>query len=173
MKRRTALQLLPVIALPEQLVHAAEATCGASGGSRFENYKFAFFTPQEAELAARLMEIVIPTDENSPGARQAKVAEFADLMLSTGSEDERKRWRLGLHLFELEAEKGTLDTAFREAANHEGAPSGELDHFFIALKHMTINGYYTSEIGIHQDLKYQGNAHLTASPRCDHPEHKA
>ena len=173
MKRRTALQLLPVIALPDQLVQAAQATCGANGGSRFENYTFAFFTPQEAELAAQLMEIVIPTDENSPGARQARVAEFADLMLSTGPEDERKRWRLGLHLFQLEAEQGSLEAAFREAASHEDAPSSEPDHFFIALKHMTINGYYTSEIGIHQDLKYQGNGHLRASPRCDHPEHKA
>ena len=168
MKRRTVLQMLPVVALPERLVQGANL-CAANGGSRFENYTFAFFSAEEAALATRLMEIIIPADGNSPGAKQARTAAFADLMLSTGSEDARKKWREGLGLFRQEA---SLEAAVAKAAREEDHPKTDLGRFFVALKRMTVDGYYTSEVGIHQDLKYQGNDHLTASPRCEHPGHK-
>jgi len=171
MKRRTVLQILPVVALPERMAHAADF-CTASGGSRFENYTFVFFSAEEAELAGRLMEIIIPADENSPGAKQARTAAFADLMLSIGPEDARKRWREGLGLFRQEAARSSLEDAVAKSALEEGKPRTELGKFFVALKRMTVDGYYTSEVGIHQDMKYQGNEHLTASPRCEHPEHK-
>jgi Gluconate 2-dehydrogenase subunit 3 len=169
MKRRTVLQILPLAALPAR----AADFCTANGGSRFENYTFVFFTPSEADVAASLMEIIIPTDENSPGAKQARTAAFADLMLSTGSEGERKRWREGLELFRLEAARSSPEAAVAKAAEEEENPRSDLARFFVSLKRMTVDGYYTSAVGIHQDLKYQGNDHLTASPKCDHPEHKA
>jgi hypothetical protein len=171
MKRRTLLQLLPAVALPERVVEGA-VQCSANGGSRFENYTFTFFSAEETELASRLMEIIIPADENSPGAREARVAAFADLMLSTGPEDARKRWRKGLELFRVEGQRTSLEGAVAKAAQEEEKPETDLGRFFVALKRMTVDGYYTSAVGIHQDLKYQGNEHLTASPRCEHPEHK-
>src|ERR1035438_4150620 len=97
MNRRTVLQILPVVALPERLAQAADM-CAANGGSRFEDYTFTFFSAEEAELTGRLMEIIIPADENSPGAKQARTAAFADLMLSTGPADARKRFRAALPL---------------------------------------------------------------------------
>jgi hypothetical protein len=168
MNRRTVLQILPVAAATGRLAESANF-CTAAGGSRFENYTFAFFTASEADLTSRLMEIVIPADQNSPGAKEARVAAFADLMLSIGPEESRKKWRAGLEMFSKEA---SLEAAVAKAAEKEENPTSELGRFFVALKRMTIDGYYTSEVGIHQDLKYQGNEHLSASPRCDHPEHK-
>jgi len=155
MKRRTVLQILPAVALPDRLAQAA-AQCSANGGSRFENYTYTFFSAEEAELAARLMDIVIP------GARKARCPAFADLMLSTGSEEARRKWRDGLALFRNEPD---LEAAVARAAQAEQG-------FFEALKRLTVDGYYTSPVGIHEDLQYQGNEHLTESPRCDHPEHK-
>jgi hypothetical protein len=38
---------------------------------------------------------------------------------------------------------------------------------------MTIDGYYTSKIGIHQELEYQGNTALAEFEGCTHPEHQA
>jgi hypothetical protein len=172
MKRRTILQMLPAVVAPQQLVKAADL-CAANGGSRFENYSFAFFTADEAELAASLMEIIIPADENSPGAEQARTAAFADLMLSTGSAQERRRWREGLELFRAEAAQTSLEAAIAKAAQEETNPTTDLGRFFVMLKRTTVDGYYSSEIGIHQDLKYQGNQHLATSPRCNHPEHKS
>jgi len=172
MDRRTVLQLLPAVALPQGLARGANL-CAANGGSRFEDYTFVFFSAQEAEFAGRLMEIIIPTDANSPGAKEARTAAFADLMLSIGPEDARKIWRDGLAMFRLETERTPLEAAVAKAAEEEAHPRTDLGRFFVALKRMTVDGYYTSAIGIHQDLKYQGNDHLTASPRCDHPEHKS
>jgi hypothetical protein len=38
---------------------------------------------------------------------------------------------------------------------------------------MTIDGYYTSSIGIHQEMGYEGNEYRKAAPACNHPEHGA
>ncbi len=37
---------------------------------------------------------------------------------------------------------------------------------------MTINGYYSSAIGIHNDLQYQGNTYVQKFEGCTHPEHQ-
>ena len=44
------------------------------------------------------------------------------------------------------------------------------ERFFHALKRATIDGYYTSRIGIHQDLQYQGNEAMRDFPGCQHTE---
>jgi hypothetical protein len=63
------------------------------------------------------------------------------------------------------------DALHRAAANEEN-PTTDLERFFVLLKQMTVNGYYTSEIGIHKDMEYIGNAYLGAFPECTHPEHQ-
>jgi hypothetical protein len=51
-------------------------------------------------------------------------------------------------------------------ADREGAD------FFRVLKSMTISGYYSSEIGLRQELGDDGQlAHLEFKG-CDHPEHQ-
>jgi hypothetical protein len=45
--------------------------------------------------------------------------------------------------------------------------------FFKTIKNMTIDGYYTSKIGLIEELEYKGNDYLTEFPGCTHPEHKA
>jgi hypothetical protein len=39
--------------------------------------------------------------------------------------------------------------------------------FFKALKHLTVQGYYTSKIGIHDELQYKGNRILKEYVGCD------
>ena len=41
-----------------------------------------------------------------------------------------------------------------------------LEAFFADTKQATIRGYYTSEIGIHQDLRYKGNTLLAEFVGC-------
>ena len=41
----------------------------------------------------------------------------------------------------------------------------------MTTKDATIRGYYTSEIGIHRELTYQGNKFLREFVGCTHPEH--
>ena len=51
------------------------------------------------------------------------------------------------------------------AGNEDGRDTPE-GKFFAILKRATVDGYYTSSIGIHQDLQYQGNAALSEFPGC-------
>ena len=112
------------------------------------------------------MEMIIPADSHSPGAHAAQVSLFADSMLAASSVAIQKQWREGLIQVQSEAAKSSLAEALAKSAFNEGHPTTDLQRFFRALKLMTVNGYYTSAIGIHQDLQYQGNTYLTAFPGC-------
>jgi hypothetical protein len=39
--------------------------------------------------------------------------------------------------------------------------------FFIELKRLTVRGYYTSKIGIHDELEYKGNRILQEFAGCN------
>ena len=45
-------------------------------------------------------------------------------------------------------------------AEHEGDPKTPSERFFREIKARTANAYYTSEIGIHQEMEYKGNTIL-------------
>jgi Gluconate 2-dehydrogenase subunit 3 len=168
MKRRTAIKIVALSAVSSNLDTLTYGLCHSDAGTAWSaaNYHLRFFTPEENQLLDQLMEMVIPADGHSPGAHAAQVSLFADLMVSTSSAAVQKQWREGLKLIQEESTKSSLAEALAKSAANEGHPTTDLERFFRALKHMTVNGYYTSAIGIHQDLQYQGNAYLTAFPGC-------
>jgi len=129
----------------------------------------------------RAMEIIVPADEQSGGAHAARVSLFADWVVSTGSnpanaalfanfpisaEAQKSEWRNGLKLLGGEASKSSLADALARGASGEANPRTDLERFFVTLKQMTIVGYYSSEVGIHQDLQYQGNTYIYDFPQC-------
>jgi Gluconate 2-dehydrogenase subunit 3 len=65
-----------------------------------------------------------------------------------------------------------LSEALQRAAANEENPTSDLERFFVLLKQMTVNGYYTSATGIHKEMEYVGNTYLVAFPECTHPEHQ-
>ena len=167
MKRRTVLKIVALGAIvPTEWPTEGEnhASAWAAG-----DYRLRFFTEEEESLTDKLMEMIIPADKHSPGAHAAKVSLFADLMVATSSDDAKTEWRKGLRSMQAEAVHSSLSAALAKAAKHEGNPRTELERFFKTLKEMTVNGYYTSAIGIHQDLRYQGNTYLPSFPGCTIP----
>jgi hypothetical protein len=44
--------------------------------------------------------------------------------------------------------------------------------FFSTLKDMTVEGFYTSKIGLIDVLDYQGMNYMPDFPGCTHPEHQ-
>ncbi len=172
MKRRTAIKIVALSALTPRM-EAIYAHCPPQSNElaawAAADYQLKFFSPAENELLDQLMEMIIPADAHSGGAHAARVSLFADHMVGTGSEAEKTVWRNGLQLFKDEAAKSTLAETLARAAAGEANPQSDLEHFFITLKQMTANGYYSSEIGIHQDLEYQGNTYVAEFPQCaDH-----
>lgn len=168
MKRRTALQIIALGALTPNLDELAKAAGYSPERTAWvaADYKLRFFTQKENELLDQLMEMIIPADAHSPGAHAAQVSLFADLMVATGGQNTQKQWRDGLARLRQEAGSSSVSEALAKSATHEGRPTSDLERFFVTLKQMTVNGYYTSAIGIHQDLEYQGNKYLSAFPGC-------
>ncbi|MCY4585237.1 MAG: gluconate 2-dehydrogenase subunit 3 family protein [Bryobacterales bacterium] len=182
MKRRTVLKLVAAGVAAErvqvagrQLVALAQAPAG---------YKLRFFNDEQNALLDRLTELIIPADDHSPGAHAAKVSLFIDLMVSHSKPDVQDQWTRGLRALEnesrerfrkpfLECDAAWQDQIMQTISRNEDHPSTELEKFFRILKSRTIDGYYTSEIGIHQELKYQGNRPQAEFAGCTHPEHGA
>ena len=153
-------------------LRAMEA-CPATQAGPAEPYRLRFFRADENELLDALMEMIIPADSHSPGARAAKVSLFADWIVSSEPPEIQQEWRAGLQKMQEEAQNSSPAEALAKAAAGESHPETEVHRFFIRLKQMTVDGYYTSEIGLHQDLRYRGNEHLSQFAGCTHAEHKA
>jgi hypothetical protein len=130
-----------------------------------------FFTPAEFSMTEELTDILIPTDEKSPGARAAKAAEYIDGSLAEAFDDEeRQEWRKGLAAVDALSQKinhagflkGTLEqrqAVMLEIARNEKNPKAPEELFFRTLKAATVHAYYSSKIGIHTDLDYKGNVY--------------
>ena len=147
------------------------------------SYEPVFFTADEMATLERLTEILIPADDHSPGAAEARVNRFLDVMVSDGGATRQRIWRGGLQAVDAEAqhrfgkpfracEAGEQEQVVATMAANELAPATELERFFRTLKRMTIDGYYTSKIGIHQELEYQGNTAVAEFEGCTHPKHQ-
>jgi hypothetical protein len=131
-----------------------------------------FLTADEFALLDELSEMIIPTDAQSPGAKAAKVAAFIDARLAEAfDEKDRTDWRSGLTLVDRLANDAhgqpfvRLSAADRTAiltrmAQNEANPQKPEEVFFKDLKARVAFAYYTSEIGIKQDMEYKGNTYL-------------
>ena len=147
-------------------------------------YKAKFFSPDQLALVATISELIIPTDDHSPGAKAAEVPEFIDLMISESPAENKKLWTDGLTAVD-KMSQDKYNSAFNKAtaeqqvallteiSKNEMKPQTLEERFFKAIKNMTIDGYYTSKIGIHQELQYKGNTYLKEFKGCTHPEHQS
>jgi len=128
-----------------------------------------FFTPAEFQMVDELTEIIIPADDHSPGARAANVATYLDKSLAEAFENEpRQRFREGLKLVDklsgelntktfLESTPKQRVAVVAQMARNEKKPKKPEELFFVQLKASTAFAYYTSSIGIHQEMEYKGN----------------
>jgi hypothetical protein len=170
-------------------------------------------TPAQYGTVERLVEAIIPTDERSPGAKDARVADYMDLLLAEADEPLRKDWLAGLAALDAESTKRfgrafakldaaqtealltdisayetrkavadaaldiprneqpkppppQVDTLLGDVGRHRGSKRSQLETFFANTKQATIHGYYTSEIGIHKELRYKGNKVLLEFVGC-------
>jgi hypothetical protein len=174
MERRTVLKIVALTALSRKLNALPGAAMNHMQTAPLPKaaYTLQFFTEEESRLLDQLMEMIIPVDDHSPGAHEAQTNLFADLMVAGSSESVKKQWRDGIQHIREEAKGSSLAEVLQRAATNEENPKTDLDRFFVSLKQMTVNGYYTSATGIHKEMEYVGNTYLAAFPECTHPEHQ-
>lgn len=141
-----------------------------------------FFSAAEHRTVDRLSDLIIPADDHSPGASAAKVADFIDYLLSGVSDEDQALWHEGLAALDAAARtrwrRPFADCAedrqavlLTEISASEDDPQSLAEKLFVQAKERTIQGYYTSEIGIHQELRYKGNRAISEFVGCTHPEH--
>ncbi|MBL7980165.1 MAG: gluconate 2-dehydrogenase subunit 3 family protein [Bacteroidetes Order II. Incertae sedis bacterium] len=122
-------------------------------------------TAAQNERLIAITERIIPASD-TPGAKEAKVNEYIDRILSLWmKEDEKGQFLAGLEGIEqialhqfgrpitklLPTEQDKLLRRYAQAAKSGLGANGQ---FFKTLKSLTLEGYYTSEIGATQELQY-------------------
>ena len=133
-----------------------------------------FFTAAELALVEEMGDMIIPTDGQSAGARAAGCAAYIDARLAEAFEkDEPQRWRAGIAAVETLSREMNGGKTFMQAtaeqrlalltriAAAESDPKSDAEKFFKQIKGSTIQAYYTSKIGIHDDQRYKGNVYQT------------
>jgi len=139
-----------------------------------------FFTPAEFALVDEMSDMIIPTDAQSKGARAAACAAYIDSQLAEAFEPppesgqpkepkQTERWRTGIAAVEALSREMNGGKTFMQAtpeqrlallmriAAAEKDPKTDAEKFFKQIKGATINAYYSSKIGIHDDQHYKGN----------------
>ncbi len=144
-----------------------------------------FFTEDEYALVDELTELIIPADEHSGGARAARIAEFIDGVVAAAfQQSERDAWREGFARVNalsreiygsdfLKCPGPSRAAVLARMARNEAAPRAPEELFFGELKALTIRGYYTSKIGIHDEIGYLGNTLQQGEYAGELPQTKA
>jgi glucoside 3-dehydrogenase (cytochrome c) hitch-hiker subunit len=164
------LQASPPTATDTRNATGAEAKSGAR-----------FFTPAQHTLVDELSETIIPADSHSGGAKAAKVVDFIEQSVRESTDEQEKTtWREGLRLIEsmsqhyngksfVAASPEERIAVLQVLSDNENLTELPEVQFFRELKHLTLRGYYTSKIGIHDELEYKGNRILQEFVGCGDP----
>lgn len=131
-----------------------------------------FFNRHEFATLDKLTDLIIPTDDQSPGAHEAGVAKFIDWTAAHQIEpDAKSSWTKGLALVD-DLSKELVNKPFLNASEEQqiqvmnrlsgqtGKASEEQQRFWGELRETTTFVYYTSSIGIHNEIQYRGNVLL-------------
>jgi gluconate 2-dehydrogenase gamma chain len=182
--RRDALKLAGAAAvtplLPPPAVGVAAPAVAVAGR---------FLSAAEMALLDELTEMIIPRDAHSGGARAAGVVAYIDGRLAEYDpaipplREEREKWKAGLAAVDALA-RAASGQSFVESTPEERtallqrvagpplpkaeppdrdkpeAPETIGQAFFVELKSWTVQGYYTSRVGIHDEMEYKGNTIL-------------
>jgi hypothetical protein len=142
-------------------------------------YKAKVFTAAEMKWLGFLVDAIIPPTD-TPGASDAGVPAFIDRRASANPAL-AVQLRSGMKALDSESTKrfqvtfAALDaTRVTELLTPlEAALDSDSGRFFKAVKDLTVEGYYTSQAGLTQELGWHGNTFLTEFRGCTHPEHQS
>jgi len=180
MDRREALKTMGAAALAQLSASELFAVARGMHGqlqdvSKSGRYIFKSLDPEQNETVVVATELIMP-ETDTPGAKAARVNEFVDVMLTDWfTEEERDRFRRGVaeldrddrRFVDLERDEQVerLTALENEALAHQRAletsrspvaqaQSPAAQPFFAVMKWLTLWGYYTSEVGMNEELGY-------------------
>ncbi len=127
-----------------------------------------FFTPSELATITVLADIIIPRDEVSGSASDAKVADFIEFIVKDKPEHQTPL-RGGMRWLDLKS-LGKFEKPFKDLTekqqleivdtiaypNKAKVEDKQGVAFFTLMRNLTLTGFYTTEIGF-KDIGYVGN----------------
>ena len=127
-----------------------------------------FFTPEEMATITLLGDIIIPKDEISGSASDAKVPDFIEFIVKDMPEHQTPM-RGGLRWLDMQC-LNRFEKPFKNCSHEQqmqlvdeiafpkkAKPGSEQGvAFFSLMRNLTCSGFYTSEMGV-KDVGYQGN----------------
>lgn len=134
-------------------------------------YKPQTLAAAEMEFVAKLCDLIIPRTE-TPGASDAGVPEFIDRRL-TASRDLASTFRRGMSLLGADFTGLPIERQIAVLTEFSQSPDTERGRFFRLVKELTIDGYYSSRVGLADELGWHGNTFLAEFKGCTHPEHQS
>lgn len=164
---------------PPQLERALDALTSGALDSR-TGYVPHFFTRTEWATVNLLADYVIPADERSGSATDAKAPEYIDFLMADqdASQASRTAMRGGLAWLDFESEKrfgktfvDASDAQRRAVLDDIAWPARarpEMSHgvaFFNRFRDLTAAGFFSTAMGW-RDLRFVGNAFLPAWTGC-------
>jgi gluconate 2-dehydrogenase gamma chain len=157
--RRVAWLLGGAISAPAAL--AILQGCSAKDSPPAASWQPKFFQGTQAEVVTVIADILIPKTDTS-GALDAGVPAFIDsIMADVYPRDAQDRFRAGIEDFGgVNQAFLKLDAAGRTAQVRqalEAALAGEHEHkpFILVARELTLLGYFTSKVGITENMEYQ------------------
>jgi hypothetical protein len=141
-----------------------------------------YFTDAEFTLIERLADLIIP-ETDTPGALGAGVPAYIDSVVGGNKElqaifrpglarlEDHSRRLHGKSFLAIEVEQQIAILTPWCAAADKGRVEEIGPKFFRAMKNLTSDGYYTSAIGLVDELGYKGNQVLGKFPESTIPEH--
>ncbi len=159
------------------IAHALNAPATSGLG-----WKPRFFTSAQNRFVEILAELIIPETE-TPGASTALVNQHIDLVLSEETKEQQRTFLEGLDAidqisrsqhgepFSKLSQDQQVNLLTRLADDSQVSPEEDPARgFFLDIRRRTVFAYYTSRVGIHEELDYKGKQVLTEWRGCPHPD---
>lgn len=171
---KVAVSAVPAVPLPDTAMQSAE------------NWEPQFFDAHQDQTLIALTELIIPATD-TPGAKAALVNRYLDLRYNEETPAHRQEILQALAWFDghslslhnkpfvslTETQQKALLEPLATPTNPNAADEPGVKAFTL-IKSLTVFGYYTSQIGLDEELKYEGDRLNPSFPgACTHPEHQA
>jgi gluconate 2-dehydrogenase gamma chain len=140
-------------------------------------------SPAQNQAVIALSEAIIPQTDTA-GAAKAGVNQFIDAVIADASAGDRQKFLDGLTWIDARSQRDAGAPFARASAEQQTAllsahstttPSPQDApgvEFFTAVKSLTITGYYTSEVGMREEMGDTGQMFFIEYPGCTQAEHK-
>lgn len=183
-----AASLVPGISFAQAIESGLTPAARGEDGSKFlsdPNWKPAFLNDQQNQTLIAFSDVIIPTTD-TPGAKEALVNRFLDLLLSIEPTEAQRQFTDALVSIDNESQK-QFGKNFRELAVDgqawlvtpwaypadtdrwagEESRSDSAQEHFLRLKRMIAYAYYGSEVGM-KELGWDGEFTHGPFEGCDH-----